>query len=52
MDEQLLECGHHAPVKPGIGATWCPICNQIALVVEAPEPVRPGTVVEPVVANR
>jgi hypothetical protein len=43
MDKQLLECGHTQPAKPGAGATWCPICNEIALVVEVPEPVQAGT---------
>jgi hypothetical protein len=52
MDKQLLECGHYQPVRPGAGATWCPICNEIALVVEASEPVRAGTVAGLAIANR
>jgi hypothetical protein len=41
MDKRLLECGHTAPVKHGAGATWCPVCNEMALVVE--HPVNAGT---------
>jgi hypothetical protein len=41
MEKRLLECGHTAPVKHGAGATWCPVCNEMALVVE--HPVNAGT---------
>jgi hypothetical protein len=37
MEKKLLECGHRQPVKAGAGATWCPICNEMALVIELPK---------------
>lgn len=27
-----LECGHTAPVKPGNGCTWCPVCGDLMVV--------------------
>lgn len=44
MEKQLLECGHVQPVKTGAAATWCPVCNEMAVVVsETPTPVSAGT---------
>jgi hypothetical protein len=37
MENKLLECGHTQPVKNGSCATWCPICNEMALVRDAPQ---------------
>lgn len=34
MELKKLECGHTAPVKHLSLATWCPSCNELALVVE------------------
>ncbi len=32
MVKAELECEHVAPVKPGTGATLCPVCGEIRLV--------------------
>ncbi|MGX7678856.1 hypothetical protein ACSMXN_08150 [Jatrophihabitans sp. DSM 45814] len=55
MNKQLLECGHYEAVVPGAGVSWCPICNEMALVIDEtrpPEPVRAGTAVALMVATR
>lgn len=43
QNKKLLQCGHIQPVKIGAGATWCPICNEMTVVIKAPRPVRAGT---------
>ncbi|PZS25038.1 MAG: hypothetical protein DLM58_23410 [Pseudonocardiales bacterium] len=44
METQELECGHRQPVESGTRAVWCPIHNEMTLVVEPSEPARAGTV--------
>lgn len=44
MERKTLECGHVQPVKLDALATWCPVCNEMALVrPEDRSPVSAGT---------
>lgn len=42
VNTQLLECGHRQPVESGKSAVWCPIHNEMTLVVEPSEPAPAG----------